>query len=99
MNRLLFEFRTVHGWRYRYLKKTWFTFTGENWSHLDALPQMQQAFIGLAGLLFPPMHKVHGQLGQAYMIRNLEMRLRPYLMSETLPRDPFANRVDNPELQ
>lgn len=96
INRLLFQFRTTHGWRYRYIKKTWFAFTGEEWAHLDALPLMQQSLIGIADVIFPPKHKAQGQLGQAYMLRAMEIRLRPYLTSETLPRDPFQNRIDDP---
>lgn len=61
------------------------------------MTHMQGALIGIAKLVFPPKHKAHGQLGQVYMIRAMEMRLRPYLTSETLPRDPFQNRIDNPD--
>lgn len=98
---LLKDFRAVHGWRYRYVKRTWFVFDGEKWTHLDALPQMQQALIGLARDIFPAKHKAPVQLGNAYMIRAMEMRLREHLSTEELHRDPFQNRVDSgdPDLQ
>lgn len=53
--------------------------------------------IGIARTIFPPKHKAPDQLGQAYMLRAMEMRLRPYLTSETLSRDPFQNRIDEPD--
>lgn len=94
---LLDEFRAVHGWRYRYVKRTWFVFDGEKWTHLDALARMQQALVALARDVFPEKHKAPVQLGHAYMLRAMEMRLRLHLTSEELHRDPFQNRIDEPD--
>lgn len=85
---LLDQFRTVHGWRYRYVKRTWWVWDGEHWSYLDALPRMQRALISLARDVFPAGHKAPGQLERDYMLRSMEMRLRHPLVGETLPGDP-----------
>jgi hypothetical protein len=90
--RLQDEFHAVHGWRYKYVARTWWVWDGRQWSHLDALQRMRQALIGIAGYLFPADHKAHRQLIQDYMIRNLEMRMRANSRADVLLGDPKLER-------
>ena len=85
---LMSQFRATHGWRFRYVKRVWWVWDGTQWSYLDALDRMQRALVGLARDEFPAKHKAPAQLEHAYMIRNMEMRLRLHLHAETLPGDP-----------
>jgi hypothetical protein len=82
------QFQAVHGWRYRYVNRTWWVWDGEQWSHLDALPRMQQALVGLARDMFPTGHKAADQLQHGYMLRNMELRLRQHCRADTLLSDP-----------
>jgi hypothetical protein len=92
-DRLLNDFRAVHGWRYRYVARAWWVFDGTWWLHQGSLERMGMALAGLAGELFPPAHKIHGQLNQDYMIRRLAREL---IHTQTDDRLPAGNPRDFP---
>ena len=87
-NRLLDEFQAVHGWRYKYVARTWWVWVGSGWLYQGSLERMGMALAGIAGEIFPKGHKIHRHLERDYMIRDLARILTTRLHADMIPGDP-----------
>lgn len=82
---LLEKFVAIHGWRYRYVARTWFTWRGDRWDHLTSRESMALSLIGVAGELFPEGNRARQQVHRDYIVNGFIKHLVPHLKADFLP--------------
>lgn len=89
------SFQAVHGWRYRYVNKSWWVWDGRQWSFLDARERLQRALAGIGLMVFPEDPKIQVQLQRDYIINTFSRMLVPRLRADTLLGDPTPREPES----